>query len=172
MQAEREAGITVLLAARRLILALTCATTTAFGADFSGRVVGVSDGDTISVMRDGRAVRVRLEGIDCPENGQPFGRAAKKATSELVSGRDVSVADHGLDRYGRTIGRIFIGHADLSLELVRLGMAWHFLRYSGDPALARAEEEARKAKRGLWVDADPLPPWEWRRHKPARGARR
>jgi endonuclease YncB( thermonuclease family) len=121
------------------------------------------DGDTISVMHDGRAERVRLEGIDCPEDGHPFGKAAKQATSGLVFGHEVRVHAVGHDRYGRTIGRVYVGDIDVNLQVVRLGLAWHFKRYSSEEALAHAESDARTARRGLWSDPHALPPWEWRR---------
>lgn len=130
---------------------------------FFGRVVSVTDGDTIAVMNGGRAETVRLEGVDCPERKQPFSAQAKKATSDLVFGKDVVVEVTGKDRYGRTLGRVSVNGTDLSLELVRLGMAWHFKRYSTERGLSEAEVAARTAKVGLWGDARPIPPWEWRK---------
>jgi micrococcal nuclease len=111
---------------RKLILTacVTAAPVMAAATDFNGRVVGVHDGDTISVMHDGHAERVRLEGIDCPEDGQPFGKAAKRAASDLVFGRDVRVQVAGKDRYGRTLGRVYIGQTAVSLRIVRLELAW------------------------------------------------
>ena len=132
-------------------------------ADFTGRCVGVTDGDTISVMRDGKAVKVRLEGIDCPERKQDFGTKAKQATSDLVFGKDVRVVDNGTDRYKRTIGRVFVGETDVNLELVRAGLAWHYKAYSSEAALAKAEAGARTAQRGLWTAPSPTAPWDFRR---------
>jgi endonuclease YncB( thermonuclease family) len=130
---------------------------------YTGKCVGVHDGDTISVMKAGRAVKIRLEGIDCPEMGQDFGTKAKQFTSGMVFGKDVEVKEYNLDIYGRMVARIYIEGKDLSLELVKAGLAWHYKRYSSDPVLAEAELEARKAKRGLWSIPNPMPPWEWRR---------
>ena len=168
VQEQHQARVQLLLAARRLTLALASLllATPALAESFAGRVVGVSDGDTISVIHEGRAEKVRLEGIDCPEGGQPFGRRAKQATSDLVFGRDVRVEVRGTDRYGRTIGRVFVGQTDVSLGLVRQGVAWHFKRYSSESALAEAENEARTSRRGLWADGDAIPPWDWRRARP------
>jgi micrococcal nuclease len=132
------------------------------GQRFSGVVVGVADGDTISVMRDGRAVTVRLAGVDCPERAQAFGSRAKQFTSSLVFGRQVTVHLATTDRYGRLVGRVYEGRTDVSLELVRGGMAWHYRQYSNDRALREAEQEARSARRGLWADAHPTAPWEFR----------
>lgn len=165
MQTNRFLGIQLLLATRPLGFAIVCGAGSCLAADFSGQVVRVSDGDTISVMREGRAVAVRLEGIDCPENGQPFSRVAKETTSNLVFGREVRVSERGADRYGRIVGRVFVAEIDVSLDLVRRGVAWHFRRYSDERALAEAERDAKKAKTGLWIDPDPIPPWEWRRQR-------
>ena len=140
-------------------LLLACART---GPTFSGEVVGVSDGDTISVLRDNQPVKVRLDGIDCPELGQAFGASAKQFTSSLVFGRTVSVKVRTTDQYGRLVGRVSVGRQDLGLELVRAGYAWHYKRYSSDATLGRAEQEARAARRGLWSEARAVPPWEFR----------
>ncbi|MCS7309384.1 MAG: thermonuclease family protein [Armatimonadetes bacterium] len=134
--------------------------------DFVGRVVGVSDGDTIEVMRAGRAVRVRLEGIDCPESGQAYGTRAKQFTSELVFGKEVAVQVRGTDQYGRILGEVILPDGrSLNRELVRNGYAWWYRRYSNDPVLQQLEEEARRERRGLWRDRNPIPPWEFRRER-------
>lgn len=133
--------------------------------EFTGKVVGVSDGDTIKVMYLGRAERVRLYGIDCPEKGQAFGNRAKQFTSHMVFGKDVIVRTHGCDRYGRILGDVFLMDGrSLNQELVRAGYAWWFRRYSKDIVLAQFEEEARVAQRGLWADPHALPPWEYRKN--------
>jgi micrococcal nuclease len=132
-------------------------------ATFVGTVVAVQDGDTISVMRDGRAERVRVDGIDAPERGQDFGKRAKQLLSNLVFGKIVDVEVRDTDRYGRTVGRVTVDGHDAGLDMVRAGLAWHYIRYSNDPLLARAEREARAAHRGLWVQPAPLAPWEFRR---------
>jgi endonuclease YncB( thermonuclease family) len=103
-----------------------------------------------------------LEGIDCPEQGQDFGTRAKQFTSALVFGKDVEVKEYYPDRYGRMVARILVGGQDVSLELVKAGLAWHFKRYSSDPVLAEAEVEARRARVGLWSMPGAVPPWEWR----------
>jgi endonuclease YncB( thermonuclease family) len=128
----------------------------------SGKCVGVTDGDSIFVMIDGREQEVRLEGVDCPEFGQAFCKRAKQFTSGLVFGKDVSVKEVTFDNYGRMIGRVFIGETDLSLELVRAGLAWHYKRYSKETQLSDAEVEARRNRRGLWADETPVAPWAFR----------
>lgn len=129
---------------------------------FTGKVVGVTDGDTISVLRAGQAVKVRLDGIDCPERGDPFSAAAKKLTSKLAFGKEVRVEQTDVDHWGRVVGRVDVGGIDLSVALVRAGLAWHYVKYSSDPILATAEAAARAAKVGLWSEPSPRPPWEVR----------
>ena len=132
-------------------------------ADFTGRVVGISDGDTISVMHGTRAEKVRLNGIDCPEKRQAFGQRAKQFTSKLAFKKDVTVKTFGRDKYGRTLGDVILPDGRmLNQELVRAGLAWWYEKYSKDPRLRDLQGEARLAKRGLWVYPDPIPPWEWR----------
>jgi endonuclease YncB( thermonuclease family) len=135
---------------------------------FAGKVVGVTDGDTISVMREGRSVRVRLEGIDCPERGQDFGQRAKQFTSEMAFGKDAAIEVRDVDRYGRLVARVTVDGEDVSLALVRSGLAWHYTKYSRDPELAEAEMAAKSAKLGLWSHSTPAAPWEFRRSAPLR----
>jgi len=131
-------------------------------AQFTGRCVAVSDGDAITVLIDTAPTTIRLHGIDCPERRQDFGTRAREFTSGLAFGKAVRVVDHGKDRYGRTIGRVYVGDVDVSLELVRAGLAWHYKKYSTEQALADAEQEARDARRGLWSQSGPVPPWDFR----------
>ncbi|MFH1724510.1 MAG: thermonuclease family protein [Elusimicrobiota bacterium] len=130
---------------------------------FAGEVVRVHDGDIIEVMRKGKAVRVRLHGIDCPEKDQPFGTAAKKSMSELVFGKTVLVVVYDTDHYGRLVGEVFKDHRSVNAALVEAGLAWWYRRYApDDKELGRLEAEARKEKRGLWAEEKALPPWEFR----------
>ena len=134
--------------------------------DFTGKVVGISDGDTIRVLHDKEEVKIRLEGIDCPESKQAFGTTAKETTSELAFGKTVTVKDKGKDRYGRTLAEIILpDDTSLNWELVRLGFAWWYKKYSKDESLGHLRAEARKAKLGLWADPNPMPPWEWRQNE-------
>lgn len=130
---------------------------------FAGRVVAVHDGDTISVLVGRRTVKVRLEGIDCPELGQAYGRVAKTFTSVHAFGRYVEVDETTLDRYGRSVGRVVVNGEDLSLAIVSAGLAWHYTQYSADRTLDAAEQSARAAHRGLWSQPNPVPPWVYRR---------
>lgn len=146
----------------RFLLLLSALVCLAPEQPFEAKVVGITDGDTITVLRGIQQIRIRLDGIDCPEGGQPFSNRAKRFTSELVFGRDVMIEPRDVDRYGRMVARVRIEQKDVSLELVRAGFAWHFKRYSSDPVLAKSEVAAREAKRGLWADPHALAPWEFR----------
>ena len=135
-------------------------------ADFTGKVVGVADGDSISVLREREHVKVRLVDIDAPEKGQAFGNRSKQALEVLVKGQEVRVVERGQDRYHRILGRIYRGELDVNAEQVRQGMAWVFRQYNKDATLYPIEAEAKEQKRGLWRDSDPVPPWEWRKAQP------
>jgi endonuclease YncB( thermonuclease family) len=148
-------------------LGLVLVAASAQAAEFRGRVVGVTDGDTLTVLHDGRAEKIRLHGIDAPEHGQPFSQRAKEATVTLAMSQVVTVQIRTRDRYGRTVADVRLpGGRFLNEALVRAGYAWWFRRYSSDPRLAAAEAEARAARTGLWADPLPVPPWEWRRAGP------
>jgi endonuclease YncB( thermonuclease family) len=135
--------------------------------EFSAKVVGVSDGDTITVLKDRTQVHVRLNGIDCPEKGQAFGGRAKEFTSEHAVGKVVTIRPQTTDRYGRIVAEVLLQDGkSLNHELVRAGFAWWFRKYAPDDTeLKRLEEEARGSKRGLWADAHPISPWEWRNER-------
>ncbi len=146
-----------------VFLSIVLVATQALAADFTGRVVGVSDGDTITVLHNGKGERIGLHGIDCPEKRQAFGNRAKQFTSKLVFGNAVTVQVMDRDRYGRTVGVVLLPDGrSLNHELVRAGLAWMYRRYTNDQSLSDLEEEARVARRGLWADRNPIPPWEWR----------
>jgi micrococcal nuclease len=132
---------------------------------FSGQVVAVLDGDMIEVLHENRRQRIRLNGIDCPEMGQAYATNAKQATSELVFGKEVTVHTHGMDKHGRTIADVLLPDgSNVNQRLVREGWCWWYQKHAPkDHALKQSEEEARAAKRGLWNDPDPLPPWVYRR---------
>lgn len=132
-------------------------------ADFSGKVVGVIEGDLIRVMHHGKAEQVRLQGIDCPKKKQAFGTSAKQFTSDQAFGKVVTVQEKGHDRYGRTLADVILPDGqNLNHELLKAGLAWWFRKYSKDASLGDLEDEARLAMRGLWADPQPVPPWEWR----------
>ena len=136
-------------------------------ADFTGPVIRVLDGDTIEVLHNQHPERIRLSAIDCPEKGQAFGKRAKQAASELVFGKEVTVRTYGHDKYKRIIGDVILPNGpNLNQELVKDGWCWWYRKYApGDTVLERLESEAREARKGLWADPQPLPPWEWRKHR-------
>lgn len=133
-----------------------------FAKSFSGKCVGISDGDTIKVMKNGVSVKVRLHGIDCPEKEQAFGNRAKQFTSSKVFGKRVRVEVQYVDDYGRTVGEVFIEGKSLNLMLIQNGFAWHYKKYSKNKTYAKAEKKARKKHLGLWKDKHPIAPWTWR----------
>lgn len=147
---------------RLFIIALIAFAGIANAETYSGRVVGVTDGDTITVLTGGREQKIRLADIDAPESGQPFGSAAKQSLSGLVFGKEVTISGTSKDRYGRLIGRVHVGPTDVNLELVKQGMAWAYREYTHDAGIISAESRARVQAIGIWSIDDQTPPWEWR----------
>ena len=150
----------------RILAVLLVLAAPAAAGELAGTVVGVHDGDTITVRSDGGTRRIRLACIDAPELGQSFGSRAKQRLSDLVMRRKVRVDVVDEDDYGRLVGRVFTDDGDANLAMVRAGFAWHY-RYHcpRDTALAEAERVARAERRGLWVENDPVPPYRWRRSR-------
>lgn len=136
--------------------------------DYKAKVIGITDGDTIKVLRTGNEhVKVRLAGIDCPERKQPWGTKAKQAASDLVAGQTVTIKVTDIDRYGRTVGRVFVDGMNVNRALVEGGHCWAYTRYVKDKVLFTLQDEARKSQRGLWAlpETERVQPWEWRRNK-------
>jgi len=135
---------------------------------WEGKVVGISDGDTIRVMHEGKGERVRLYGVDCPEKGQDFGQKAKMFTSNMVFGKGVEIKAVTQDRYGRTVGFVYLGSRCLNEELIKSGFAWVYRKYCDKPICdqwRKMEENAKASKIGLWSQPNPIPPWEFRHGK-------
>jgi micrococcal nuclease len=131
-------------------------------AQFSGKVVAVSDGDTPTVLYGQTPVRIRLYGVDAPEKAQAFGTQAKNFTSQSTFGKTATIYSKGADRYGRVLGWVFIGKTCINTEPVRNGMAWWYRQYSPKEAKLRdLEIKARARRAGLWRDAQAVAPWEW-----------
>jgi endonuclease YncB( thermonuclease family) len=127
------------------------------------KVVSVHDGDTLTAVDASNTQhKVRLAGIDAPETNQPFGTKARERLAELTLRKVVRVNVHSHDQYGRLVADIEAAGQSVNTRMVADGMAWHYARYSKDAGLAAAEREARAARRGLWADKAPVPPWEWR----------
>lgn len=132
-----------------------------------GKVVGVSDGDTITILdSDKKQTKVRLNEIDTPESGQPYGNKAKQELSDLIYGKTVTVITNSKDRYGRTLGRVYLDDLDINSELIKRGSAWVYRQYSKDEKLLLLENEAKSQKLGLWSlpESERIPPWEWRKN--------
>jgi len=149
----------LLLCAALLLMAATCWA-------WQGNVVGVSDGDTLTVLRDGHdQYKIRLYGIDAPESSQPHGKASKANLSDLVFGKNVEVDPTDTDKYGRTVARISVGGISANAKQLRDGYAWLYRKYCDGPMCsewAGLEALAKKSKVGLWSDTSPTAPWEWR----------
>ena len=132
-------------------------------------VVGVTDGDTITVRDEKQNYKVRLAGIDTPEKGQPFAKRAHQNLSNLAHEKQAIVDCYKTDQYKRKVCRVWVGGNDIALAQVQAGLAWHFKRFEKEQtaservAYAQAEDEARLRKRELWQDTKPVPPWEYRR---------
>lgn len=138
-----------------------------YPSNLSGKVIGVTDGDTIDILYDNKPLRIRLAHIDCPEirKQQPFGAQAKKFTSDNCFGQIVRVLHKNeLDRNKRLIGEVINAQGlNINKELVKSGLAWHFIKYSSSQEYAVLEKNARATKVGLWKDPHPTPPWNWRK---------
>jgi endonuclease YncB( thermonuclease family)/methylphosphotriester-DNA--protein-cysteine methyltransferase len=134
-----------------------------------GKVVRVADGDTITVLdNQNKQHRIRFQGIDAPESKQAFGQRSKQNLSDLVFGKQVTVIYSKMDKYRRVVGKVMLGGKDVNIEQIKAGLAWHYKKYEEEQppedrvSYAKAEQEARVAKRGLWEEPNPTPPGEYR----------
>jgi len=137
--------------------------------ELTGMVIRVADGDTMTILDAAKAHHtIRLKGIDAPERGQPFGTRSRESLSSMVAGRYVTVDWHKRDRYSRLVGQVFADRHDVGLVQIERGMAWHYKAYEREQTVedargyAEAENTARAARRGLWADPKPVPPWYYR----------
>ncbi len=135
----------------------------------TGKVVGIADGDTITILTQDKAqVKIRLYGIDTPEKSQAFGRKAKKFTSRLVAGKTVAVKSYDRDKYGRTVGVVYVDSINVNEEIIKAGYAWQYRKYCKAPFCSKwlsFEREARINRIGLFASSHPQPPWKWRKEK-------
>jgi endonuclease YncB( thermonuclease family) len=157
----------------RTLLLLALVAQPCLAGKLDGIVVGVSDGDTITVLDAQRQQhKIRLAGIDAPEKRQDFGNRAKQSLSDLAYRRQATVETGKTDRFGRLVGKVLIDGEDVNIEQVRRGMAWHYKAYQREQApadrqaYAAAENAARASGAGLWGMPSPTPPWEFRAKKP------
>ena len=135
------------------------------GEEYFVKVVGITDGDTFTgLTADNQQVKCRIYGIDAPENKQAFGNRSKQTLSDLIFGKQVQIRIQNKDRYGRAVVWVFTAEGkDVSTEMLKAGMAWHFRQYSKDIGYAKLENAARKQRIGLWTDNNPIAPWEYRK---------
>jgi endonuclease YncB( thermonuclease family) len=164
---------------RPVLRALFCAVAlllpaAAQAVQWAGTVIGVADGDTLTLLDDGRAQhRIRIDGIDAPERAQPWGQRSRQSLAKLAYGRAARAECAKTDRYGRAVCRVTVDGVDIGLEQVRRGLAWHYTHYAREQPRERraeyqsAESGARAARLGLWEDAEPIAPWDWRRGRAA-----
>lgn len=146
----------------------------AAGARVRGRLAGVvthvADGDTLDIDANGRTYTVRLDGIDAPEQGQAFSQQARQRLRVMAFSQPATAVVQDQDRYGRLVARVVVRGADLSEEMVKAGLAWHYVRYSSDRRLAALEQQARQQRAGLWADRSAVPPWQYRSDRLTRRA--
>ena len=155
-----------MIALSLLTLLLPAIGTAATPQTIIGKVVGVHDGDTLTILDDSKTqIKIRLAEIDAPESRQPYGSRSKQELSGLAFGRPAAVQVQDTDRYGRTVGRVTVDGVDVNAEMVRRGAAWVYRKYAKRQFLFTIEKQARDAKAGLWAlpEADRVPPWEWRK---------
>jgi micrococcal nuclease len=137
------------------------------GETVVGRCVGVHDGDSMTILIDTpdgkRQAKIRLDGIDAPELGQPFSRVSRDGLAKMVFERECAVESRGPDKYGRTVGRVSVDGADVNAAMLDSGLAWHYKKYDSLPEMAAREQAAKRANAGLWDDRNPIPPWDWRK---------
>ncbi|WP_111682818.1 thermonuclease family protein [Winogradskyella tangerina] len=141
-------------------------TLNSFAQSVEGKVVAITDGDTFKLLqKDSTLVRVRVANIDCPERKQPFSKRAKQFTSDAIFSKNVELKVLKKDRYGRSIAYVFYNNKNLGEELLKAGLAWHYVKYSDDESLQNLEDKAREKKVGLWSDPNAIAPWDWRSQK-------
>jgi len=138
--------------------------------NLSGRVIKIADGDTLTLLDASNTQhKIRLSGIDAPERGQAFGTVSGDHLGKLVFGKQVRVDYDKRDRYGRIVGKVLMSSDDANLKQVGAGLAWHYKEYQHEQSpldrqhYSLTELQARRGAIGLWRDADPVPPWEWRK---------
>ena len=155
---------------RAVAVAFIASTSPAIAAEIDGMIVGVADGDTVTLLDANKTQhRIRLDGIDAPERAQPHGQRAQQSLASLAHGRGARADCPKVDRYGRLVCRVMIDGVDVGLEQIRRGYAWHYVKYAHEQRTAdrekyaRAEIDARSASAGLWSFSDPVPPWDYRR---------
>ncbi len=144
----------------------------ALAENISGRVVGITDGDTVTLLTsDNVQYKIRLAGIDAPEKNQPFGQKSKQALSDCAYDRLATIEGDKKDRYDRVVAKVIVGGVDCNLKQLKLGLAWHYKKYQSEQSASdrktygEAEKMAYELKQGLWIEANTIAPWDWRKSK-------
>ena len=146
------------------VLAVCCASAVVSAKEASYLVVKIADGDTLTALSEQkRQLKCRLYGIDAPEKRQAFGQASKISLAQLVFGRRAKIDIVGRDRYGRAICRVAVGGVDVNKEQIARGMAWMYRQYADDRSYSDAESVAQARRVGIWIEAQPVPPWAFRK---------
>ena len=154
-----------------LVAVLLVSPLSAAAIDFTGKVVAIADGDTLTLLVDKTQHRIRIDGIDAPERTQPYSQRARQSLEDLAKGRQVTAHCSKVDRYGRDVCQVVVDGVDVGLEQIRRGFAWFFTRYANElpperrSSYEKAEAEAKAAKGGLWRDQAPVAPWAFREAK-------
>lgn len=153
-----------------IVLLLAVVSCASFADQLQGKVIKVTDGDTVNVLTsDNQTHKIRLSGIDAPEKSQAFGNKSKQALVDEVDGKIVIVEFNKRDKYQRIVGKIIFNGRDVNLNQIKRGLAWHYKKYEGEQDVedrsiyANAEYLAQRDKVGLWFDANPIPPWDYRK---------
>ena len=129
---------------------------------FSDQVIGIADGDTLTVLHDRRPLKIRLANIDAPEKKQAFGKKSKQSLSDMCFQKDATYSIQNIDQYGRTVAVVTCAGIEANHEQVERGLAWVYTQYNKDRSLPTIQAKAKAAHRGLWAEARPTPPWEFR----------
>ncbi|HEY9342884.1 MAG TPA: thermonuclease family protein [Hanamia sp.] len=131
---------------------------------FTGKVIKIVDGDTFDVLTNNNlTIRIRMNGIDCPERRQDYYQVCKDALAQFIFGKNVQLTTHGKDRYHRTIADVFYKNENINVSMIENGFAWHYKKYSSDEKMAKAEQNARIKKIGLWKMKEAIAPWDFRK---------
>ena len=136
-------------------------------AQLTGKVIAVTDGDIFTLLTPGKQrVTIRLFGIDCPENGQDYGKQSREYLGDLIFFDTVKVLSKGSDEQGRTLGIVTVLNTNVNERMLQRGLAWHDIKYDSTRLWSDYEKKARQFKKGLWASPNPVPPWQWRSTHP------
>jgi endonuclease YncB( thermonuclease family) len=133
---------------------------------FTAKVIAVLDGDTVLILHNGKAIKVRIANIDAPEKTQAFGKQSRESLLEMVGKKQVQIDSQAVDQYGRIVGLIEVDGRNVNQEQVKRGMAWEYSHYHSDKTYLLLQSDAQQVRRGLWAQSSPQAPWQWRKLHP------